>query len=656
MSDPLPERPDLDQLRRRAKELRDAARQGDATAEARFARHHRSPLQGEVSLAAAQLVIARESGFPSWPKLKAAIEAEAASRQAVSAFAAASVEGRMQQARELLRADPEIAGRSLLAASVLGDVDAARRLLEADPAAAVALDAERGWPPLLYACYSRWHQIEPGRAPAMAEVVRLLLSAGASANTNDGGRPQFRSALKGSVDVDNPDITEVLLDAGANPDMGQPIGEAAGHRRHRCLKLLLSHGARVTGTWAVGAATYADDPVAMSLLLDSLETSGGADRAAHAATRALPEAAAIVSLPVIVALLDAGANPQASDGDGVSALRHAVRAGKNDIAAHLRAQGADDDGTDVDRFIGACLNGDRRTAERLRADDPGLSERLTEQDQAVIVDAAGSRPPETLALMLDLGLSPHTRNDLGEQPLHNAAYFGNAAAVRLLLDAGADTNARDTRFDATPLAYATVGSGEQADEPGDWIETIRLLLDAGASQRDVWVKQKPPSEQVADFLRRHGITPDDEPAAQPTEPRSDDQPEYEPSDRSEPSGSIGTGVPAEIARHIEAAYRERDLDLLASLLHPDVHWTGVCQNSAEVIDWYRGLLAEGMTSTVRSVEVDHDAVVLGLAVSRQAEGVRPAPPQQLYQVLTIDGAQIIDIRAYPDRRSALARS
>jgi hypothetical protein len=60
-------------------------------------------------------------------------------------------------------------------------------------------------------------------------------------------------------------------------------------------------------------------------------------------------------------------------------------------------------------------------------------------------------------------------------------------------------------------------------------------------------------------------------------------------------------------------------------------------------------------ATVHSVEVDRDAVVLGLGVSREAEGARPAPPQQLYQVFTVDGTLITGIRAYPDRRSAQAR-
>jgi ankyrin repeat protein len=648
MSYSLPERADLGQLRRRAKELRDAARNGDAAAVARFTQHHPSFRAEAVSLAAAQLVIARELGLPSWPRLKAAMEADAESRRAVRAFVAASVEGRLRQASDSLHADPAIGSKDLLAATVLGDAGAVRELLTADPAAAVAIDAERGWPPLLYACYSRWHQIDPARTSGLADVVRVLLDAGASPNTNDGGRPHYRSALKGSVEVNNPAITSVLLDAGANPDPGQPINEAVARRDHQCLRLLLASGARVAGTWALGAAVDNDDAVATSLLLSALEAGGG--DAADKATEALPDAAANGSLPVAVVLLEAGADPEATHHDGVSALRLAVRAGKEDIAARLRALGASDDSTDVDKFIGACLRADQPAAQQLLADHPDLRDTLTDQDLGVIVDAAASRPADTIALMLGHGFSPHTRN-FGEQPLHNAAYYGNAGVVRVLLDAGADVDARDARFDGTPLAFATIGSGEQSGKPGDWIETVRLLIGAGAARQGVWISDKPPSEEIIDLLQQYGIGPDE-----PAEEEEEDQTEDEQEDQAEQPGSIGTGVMADIAQTLEAAYRNLDLDLLASLLHPQVHWTGVCTNSAEVLDWYRGVIADGTRPTVQSVEVDRDAVVLGLSLSRQAEGARPAPPQQFYQVFTIDDAQIIDIRGYPDRHSALTRT
>jgi hypothetical protein len=146
-----------------------------------------------------------------------------------------------------------------------------------------------------------------------------------------------------------------------------------------------------------------------------------------------------------------------------------------------------------------------------------------------------------------------------------------------------------------------------------------------------------------DLVQMYGLGADG-----PTE-RPADEPTPEPA-------SLGTGVMAEIAGHLEAGYRERDLDVLGSLLHPQVRWTGLCHDRAQVLDWYRGLLAEGAVAIVESVEVDRDAVVLGLSVARTAEGARPAPPQRLYQVFSIDDEQVIEIRGYPDRTSALGRT
>jgi hypothetical protein len=65
----LPDRPDADQLRRQARELHRAAAGGDARA-----LHRLREVSDKVTLSAAQLAIAREYGFPSWPRLKAEVE------------------------------------------------------------------------------------------------------------------------------------------------------------------------------------------------------------------------------------------------------------------------------------------------------------------------------------------------------------------------------------------------------------------------------------------------------------------------------------------------------------------------------------------------------------------------------------------------------
>jgi hypothetical protein len=77
MSDPtnrLPERPSLEQLRKQAKELLRAFRQGSEDAISRV-RAVLSEISNEPSLTNAQYVIARELGFESWAKLARHIEA-----------------------------------------------------------------------------------------------------------------------------------------------------------------------------------------------------------------------------------------------------------------------------------------------------------------------------------------------------------------------------------------------------------------------------------------------------------------------------------------------------------------------------------------------------------------------------------------------------
>ena len=65
----LPGRPNIDQLRRQARELLRAAADGEPAALARV-----RAVSQRVSLSAAQLVVAREHGFASWPALRAEVE------------------------------------------------------------------------------------------------------------------------------------------------------------------------------------------------------------------------------------------------------------------------------------------------------------------------------------------------------------------------------------------------------------------------------------------------------------------------------------------------------------------------------------------------------------------------------------------------------
>lgn len=71
MTSTLPVHPDIAQLRRRAKELLRDAKAGDSSALERLARVLTDP--PAATLSDAQTVLAREHGFASWPKLRAAV-------------------------------------------------------------------------------------------------------------------------------------------------------------------------------------------------------------------------------------------------------------------------------------------------------------------------------------------------------------------------------------------------------------------------------------------------------------------------------------------------------------------------------------------------------------------------------------------------------
>ena len=77
MTASLPPAPSLEQLRKQAKDLLRAVRSGDPDALARVAAS--GPRPGEpLRLSGAQLVVAREHGFPSWPRLGAYVRRVAA--------------------------------------------------------------------------------------------------------------------------------------------------------------------------------------------------------------------------------------------------------------------------------------------------------------------------------------------------------------------------------------------------------------------------------------------------------------------------------------------------------------------------------------------------------------------------------------------------
>lgn len=98
------EHPDLEQLKRQAKQLFNAFKSGDSAAVDEVNTHYDNGQAATFALHDAQLVIARSYGFDSWPKLKAYVDGVTI-KQLVEAVCA----GHVDRLRMMLKARPELA-------------------------------------------------------------------------------------------------------------------------------------------------------------------------------------------------------------------------------------------------------------------------------------------------------------------------------------------------------------------------------------------------------------------------------------------------------------------------------------------------------------------------------------------------------------------
>jgi uncharacterized protein len=154
------------------------------------------------------------------------------------------------------------------------------------------------------------------------------------------------------------------------------------------------------------------------------------------------DAAGSDDVELVRALLAEGADVNASQGDGMTALHRAARTGNLEMAELLTGAGA---------------NLEAKT-------------RLGEHRPLHVAGAAGRSG--VVALLVAAGADVNARTTTGATPLHFAAASGSADAVAGLLSGGAEVDPMEPVWGQTPLMFAAAGGRA---------EVIEVLLEKGAN-------------------------------------------------------------------------------------------------------------------------------------------------------------------------------
>lgn len=511
----LPPRPNLDQLKRQAKELLQSALRLEPGARARFrtlpafasATDERLD-RATLALHDAQSVIAREYGFDSWNALREHVEELTLEFDAaVVQFLEAATDGRGDRAERILALHPGIAKASFHTALVLGDAERVVEQLDQEPSLATKPGGPRGWEPLHYVCYTSMAHDSPGRAAGLVAIAQRLIAQGVDPNTrfpwlhHNVRRPVLWGA---SRVVRALPLVQALLDAGADANDGVTLPLAASAGDLPVLEALLAHGANVDQAWATDGATslyailnWSHTPDGAVWLLEH-----GADPNAQSAETGetpLHAVARAWDVPLAEAMVAHGADIAKRRADGRTPYAVAELNGNRALADWLVAHGAAPELSPVDRLVAACSRSDRATVDALLAADPGLPNQLTEDHYIAFHRAAERGDVGALAAMLACGFDPNRPDaGIGKTALHSAAMAGWPDAVRVLLAQGASVTVRDREFNGQPLIWAAEGSRTEHRQGRDFAAVGKLLLEAGSSVE--WEYSAEPAEGLREIV------------------------------------------------------------------------------------------------------------------------------------------------------------
>lgn len=459
----------LDVLKKAAKRWLRELRAGDTAAWARYDAAYAGkgrppqPLLREV-----QHALAREHGVATWPALRTALDdlvlaSRSAAERADELLELASLhygvapgsraytgypdgEARRRRAARILERHPEVARHSLHTAVVCGDRDEVARRLAQHSNQAREPGGREAWQPLLFLCYSRL-PIAAAHDNALP-IATLLLEHGADPNCGwsydwDGQTMHF-SALCGVIGDGEKgpvicpahpradELARLLLQRGASPDQPQALYNTMlrGDDDH-WLAVLIDHGLQPHAP-----LPWLDDGQPTTLvdyLLARAVITGQLARARR--------------------LLRHGA--RATPAHGRSLYERALLSGSREMAELLAQHGAArSELTGSDAFRATCAGLDATTARSMLAHDSSL---MAEACALLAGEVARADLVDVARLLLDLSASPDAEIEgpMGRyRALHQAGCANAVRVAALLIERGADVDARDASIAATPLAWA----------------------------------------------------------------------------------------------------------------------------------------------------------------------------------------------------------
>lgn len=186
----------------------------------------------------------------------------------------------------------------------------------------------------------------------------------------------------------------------------------------------------------------------------------------------------------VAILIEHDADLDAENDYGKTAYAHALRRGFDEVAAILAEAGANRALNEADHLALAVTRGQLAEAKRLIEAHPGCVRTGNPEEDRLLADVAGRNAIEPVTLLIEAGADLSAPGLDDGTPLHQAAWFGQPANARVLVDAGAPLDVFDSVHSSSPLGWAVHGSrysGGADERQNVYVELVRLLLDAGSS-------------------------------------------------------------------------------------------------------------------------------------------------------------------------------